>query len=343
MSNFSGDWQAWHDAREQRLRDPQGWLAITAVHWLSDEPERFADVPGEWAGDPDGATVTLVDDESLTTENAVLTKGVHHLGPLDGAGLTVTFDGAVAQVADRDGRVIVRPRHSDSPNLRAYAGTPCYPADPSWVVAARFVPYPEPTDDAVGEVVFDHDGTEHRLTAWSDDDASVDPVPRRDVRRDDVPGEPAAGHRGALDGWRGVDRLQPGPQHAVRVHRLRYLPAAPGGQHAAVRGRGRGEDPDATGVTRLVPLICERPARGGRTHLAKIGTEGTPTSLVSAQSTTWSGWLSDPAARNFASTSLISCTTSASSWPKARRYASRACRAIPSSSSVRWTVFMVQM
>ena len=122
-------------------------MAITAIHWLSDEPERFDDVPGEWTGDADGATVTLADDESLTTETAVLTKGVHRLGPLDGAGLTVTFDGAVAQVADRDGRVIVRPRHPDSPNLRTYAGTPCYPADPSWVVAARFVPYAEPTDD----------------------------------------------------------------------------------------------------------------------------------------------------------------------------------------------------
>ena len=170
MSDFSGEWQAWHDAREQRLRDPQGWMAITAIHWLSAEPERFDDVPGAWSGDAGGATVTLTDDESLVTATSELTKGVHHLGPLDGAGITVAFGDAVAQVADRDGNVIVRPRHPDSPHLRTYAGTPCYPADPSWVVTARFVPYAEPTDDAVGEVVFDHDGTEHTLIAWDGDD-----------------------------------------------------------------------------------------------------------------------------------------------------------------------------
>jgi uncharacterized protein (DUF1684 family) len=170
VSDFSGEWQAWHDAREQRLRDPQGWMAITAIHWLSAEPERFDDVPGAWSGDAGGATVTLTDDECLLTATSELTKGVHHLGPLDGAGITVAFGDAVAQVADREGNVIVRPRHPDSPHLRTYAGTPCYPADPSWVVTARFVPYAEPTDDAVGEVVLDHDGTEHTLVAWDGDD-----------------------------------------------------------------------------------------------------------------------------------------------------------------------------
>jgi uncharacterized protein len=170
MSDFSGEWQTWRDARERRLRDPRGWLAITAIHWLSDEPQRFDDVPGEWTGDVDGATVTLAANETLSTTRGALTKGVHHLGPLDDAGITVAFDDAVAQVADRDGQVIVRPRHADSPNLRTYAGTPCYPPDPSWVVTARFAPYDEPSDDAVGEVVFSRGGTEHRLVAWAEDD-----------------------------------------------------------------------------------------------------------------------------------------------------------------------------
>jgi uncharacterized protein (DUF1684 family) len=170
VTDFSGEWQAWHEARERRLRDPGGWMAITAIHWLSGVPERFDDVPGEWSGDVGGATVTLAADETLTTDKLTLTKGDHHLGPLDGLGITVAFGDAVAQVADRDGRVILRPRHGDSPNLRAYAGTPCYPPDASWVVTARFVPYAEPVDDAVGEVVLDRDGSEHRLVAWAADD-----------------------------------------------------------------------------------------------------------------------------------------------------------------------------
>lgn len=166
--DFVDAWQAWHDARETRLRDPRGWLAITAIHWLTERPERFDDVPGEWSGDERGAIVTLAEGEALTVEGSVLASGVHLLGPLDETGVAVTFGDAVAQVADRDGRPIVRPRHPDSPHLRAYRGTPCYPADPRWVLPGRFEPYPAPDGDAVGEVAFEYDGTEHRLVAWDD-------------------------------------------------------------------------------------------------------------------------------------------------------------------------------
>ena len=152
MSDFEDAWQAWRDAREARLRDPRGWLAITAIHWLTAEPQRFDDVPGEWRHDGDGPVV-------------VLPEGERRLGRVDEQGVTLAVGDAVAEVADRDGRVIVRPRHPDSPTLRAYDGTPCYPPDPRWVVPARH----EPT----GEVVFEHDGTEHRLVAWPEDDGCL--------------------------------------------------------------------------------------------------------------------------------------------------------------------------
>ncbi|GAA2145465.1 DUF1684 domain-containing protein [Nocardioides koreensis] len=173
MSDFLGELQAWRDAREERLRDPRGWLAITAIHWLTVTPQRFDDVPGEWCGDEHGATVTLGHGETLTAGSTVLAEGVHQLGPLDETGLTVAFGHAVAQVAERDGRFIVRPRHPDSPNLRAYGGTPYYPPDPGWRLPGRFEAYPEPEGEAVGEVAFEHDGTEHRLIAWGEDDGCL--------------------------------------------------------------------------------------------------------------------------------------------------------------------------
>jgi uncharacterized protein len=174
VGEFADGWQAWRDDREQRLRNPHGWLAITAIHWLTPTPQRFDDVPGEWSGAPLEATVRLRSGESLNQDGTVLTDGEHRLGPLDPVGLTLTFGDAVAQVADRDGQVIVRPRHPDSPNLRRYRGTPCYPADPGWVLPGRYAPYAEPDGDAVGEVVFDHDGGEHRLVAWfGGDDGSL--------------------------------------------------------------------------------------------------------------------------------------------------------------------------
>ena len=115
----------------------------------------------------------LGDGETLTSGSTVLTQGVHPLGPLDETGLTMTFGDAVAQVAARDGRSIVRPRHPDSPNLRGYRGTPCYPPDPAWNLPAHVEPYAEPDGEAVGEVVFEYGGAEHRLVAWGEDDGSL--------------------------------------------------------------------------------------------------------------------------------------------------------------------------
>lgn len=145
--SFEDDWRAWRESREQRLRDPHGWLAITAIHWLTEEPQTFDDVPGSWRQDADGP---VVDEQRL--------------GTVDEEGITLTFGDVQAQVADRDGRTIVRPRHPDSPNLRRYAGTPCYSPDPRWVVHAR---------QEGDEVVFEHDGAEHRLRAEVEDDGRL--------------------------------------------------------------------------------------------------------------------------------------------------------------------------
>ena len=181
MSEFSEAWQAWHDHREERLRSPRGWLGITAIHWLAAEPQRFDDVPGSWQYDEHGTTVALTDGESLTSEAGVLEAGVHVLGQLDDSGLTFGFGEAVAEVARRDSTAIVRPRHPDSPNLSAYGGTPCYPPHESWVVRGAFEPYAAPVSTpggaqdevAVGEVVFEYAGAEHRLVAWDEDDGSL--------------------------------------------------------------------------------------------------------------------------------------------------------------------------
>jgi uncharacterized protein len=177
VSDFLDAWQAWRAARDKRLRDSRGWLAITAIHWLTTTPQRFDDVPGAWSCDERGPAVTLRRGEVLTAGTTVLTEGSHELGHVDEVGLSVTFEDAAAEVADRDGSVIVRPRHPDSANLMAYRGTPCYPPDPAWVLPARFEPYPVPEEapdaEAVGEVVFEHAGSEHRLVAWGEDDGSL--------------------------------------------------------------------------------------------------------------------------------------------------------------------------
>ena len=259
LGEFTAAWQAWHRRQEARLADPHGFLAITSLNWLSDQPQRFPDAPGEWSAGPDGVIVDLAEGEELVIDGSSV-RGRHSFGVIpERGGVNAVWGDAVIEVARRGGNDIVRPRHPDNPLRTAFHGTPAYAPDPRWAVTARYVAFAEPRPTAVGSVV---DGLEHVYDAPGQVKFSVD---GRDLALTAFPGHepgsltvlftdatsgvttyaanrslqlPAAGlrrHRGA--------GLQPRDQPAVRLHRPRDLPAAPGREPPAGRGRGRGEDP----------------------------------------------------------------------------------------------------
>lgn len=181
--DYATDWQAWHDAREARLRDPHGFLAVTGLHWVTERPQRYRDVPGLWSQGPEGVVVALADDESLVLADRAL-HGRAVIGAVDVDGVTAAFGDSVVEVAERFGRVILRPRHPDSPTLGSYSGTPAYDPDPSWLITGRLEAYDpaRPVDvrtvveglgstmEALGEVVFAAEGRPQRLVAFSDEE-----------------------------------------------------------------------------------------------------------------------------------------------------------------------------
>ncbi|CAH0150435.1 hypothetical protein SRABI76_00778 [Microbacterium oxydans] len=158
QAEFDREWQEWHRAHEARRADPHGFLAVTGLHWLSGDPQRITGVPGWWTTGPGGPVVHLAGDERLSSNGQPL-SGRHEFGPIvERGGLTVAFDGGVAEVAKRGGHDIVRPRRPDHPYLAGYEGTPSYPADSRWRVPARFVEYVAPRPTEVGAAV---DGLTH--------------------------------------------------------------------------------------------------------------------------------------------------------------------------------------
>ncbi len=158
IAAFTEAWQAWHHDHETRRADPHGFLAITGLHWLSEEPARFPDAPGAWHTGPDGIVVELDEGESLEVDGATVT-GRHAFGVIpERGGVNAGYGDAVIEVARRAGNDIVRPRHPDSPVLAAYTGTSAYAPDPAWAVPARYTPYDAPVDTTVGSVV---EGLEH--------------------------------------------------------------------------------------------------------------------------------------------------------------------------------------
>ena len=61
QSTFEAEWDVWHRERERYFGDPLGWVSLTGLHWLTDERERVADLPGTWRADADAVYVEGVE------------------------------------------------------------------------------------------------------------------------------------------------------------------------------------------------------------------------------------------------------------------------------------------
>lgn len=157
--DFAEAWEAWHAAKDADLRAPHGFLAVTAVHWLTARRTPYDDAPGAWSSTDDGVVVDLADGESLTLGDGAVVTGRHCFGVIpERGGVEARAGEAVVEVAKRGGHDLIRPRNPQNPRRLAFSGTPAYAPDPAYVVAGRFTAYDEPVPTTVGSVV---DGLEH--------------------------------------------------------------------------------------------------------------------------------------------------------------------------------------
>ncbi len=180
--DFATRWAQWHRGHEERRARPHGFLAITGLHWLSEEPARFDDAPGAWSSDANGVRVVLDDGESLVMDGVRVSER-HDFGVVDERGIGATSGTRLIEVCRRDGQFMIRPRDPDHANRTGYTGTPTYPASVRWVAHGMFVPYDEPRPVSVGasvdglthvftssgEVEFELSGTALRLIAFDEE------------------------------------------------------------------------------------------------------------------------------------------------------------------------------
>ncbi|WP_409370807.1 DUF1684 domain-containing protein [Mycolicibacterium sediminis] len=167
-TDFAAEWAQWHEERERYYAEPLGWVAITGLHWLSEDFETIADLPGRWRADADAVYVEGI-------------EGTTRLEPVEGApGLLVEDGRRRIEVIRRTGSVALRVHDPESPQLAAFEGIPAYPPSERWRVEGRFTPYAEPSTvttgavveglehhhSAVGVVDFEVDGSTHRLVAF---------------------------------------------------------------------------------------------------------------------------------------------------------------------------------
>ena len=150
MTTTETEWAQWHTERERYFGDPLGWISITGLHWLTEDFESVADLPGRWRADADAVFVDGVD-------------GVERLEPAEGApGILVEDGERRIEVIRRTGSVALRVHDPKSPHLAAYHGIPTYPPSEKWLVRGTFTPYDKTTTVTTGAVV---EGLEHHHDA----------------------------------------------------------------------------------------------------------------------------------------------------------------------------------
>ncbi|OIH98806.1 hypothetical protein BIU92_12560 [Curtobacterium sp. MCBA15_003] len=143
-------WDAWREARRQRVTGPQGDLALVRTEWLPGGAE--PDLQAVLDGQPDTVVATAVHRRDLDT-------GAPEHG--------------------------YRLWDAQSPAIRSYVDTPVFPYDPSWRITAHFapaepgrtIPYEHLRDAAgatrdlvvPGDITATIDGQEYTLSAFDDD------------------------------------------------------------------------------------------------------------------------------------------------------------------------------
>jgi uncharacterized protein (DUF1684 family) len=159
---FETEWARWHHTREDELRDPLGFLGLTALHWLTDRPERLPDLPGTWWVTDEKVFITAQPADRLEYDGLGI-AGVQIVTPAEGApGLHVRQERRVLEVIRRTGRYAVRVYDPASPALLTFDGIPAYRPDPRWVVPGRFTPFAQQRTVVTGAVV---EGLEHHHSA----------------------------------------------------------------------------------------------------------------------------------------------------------------------------------
>ncbi|MFH8249616.1 DUF1684 domain-containing protein [Microbacterium sp. B2969] len=175
---FTTAWSEWRDANEARRRDPYGYLSYSAVYRLDSTPQRVVGIPGSWSIDADGPVVELGEGEHLVIDDRQ-TSGTVRFGAVAEREFrrAARFGDIVVELSQRGGVQLLRPIDPQYGLRDDYVETPAYAPDPTWLVRGEFVPFDRPRDteidaalsgithhhDAVGEVVFELGGLEHRL------------------------------------------------------------------------------------------------------------------------------------------------------------------------------------
>lgn len=190
----NADWKRevleWREARAEGLQEPDSWLSLIGLYWLSDGLNRVGTAPDNdivLAAGPEHMGRVVVDGGDVrfcraTGSGVRIDREERECSPMttdaEGEPTLVRAGSVTFHVIDREGNLGLRVKDSQADTRLDFAGLDYFELDPAWRVEARFEPFGEPRAIEVpdvtgivqklpspGRVVFERDGKTHALDA----------------------------------------------------------------------------------------------------------------------------------------------------------------------------------
>ncbi len=181
--------EEWHQTRIQRLTQPDSWLSLAGLYWLHEGENTFGsdaanDIRFPKKAPPfigvfvlrDGAVSVRINEDVSVTHDGEPVKEAPLKSDMSGEPTILRHGALLWYIIDRDGKMGVRLKDTESENIAAFKGIELFPVDPAWRFEARLDTSNAPDtlniptvlgtvsrEPCPGALVFEYRGDEYRL------------------------------------------------------------------------------------------------------------------------------------------------------------------------------------
>ncbi|MFH1851667.1 MAG: DUF1684 domain-containing protein [Candidatus Neomarinimicrobiota bacterium] len=166
--SYENEIKAWHQARIERLRQPDSWLTLAGLFWLAEGENSFGaaadndivfpagkapDYLGTFDLAGDSIQFKTADDVAVTSRGLKITGTIHLVSDADGEPTILEWGSLNWHIIKRGERYGVRLKDNRHPQLKAFKGIEMFPISADWRIAARLEPYDPPRQIAIPNVL----------------------------------------------------------------------------------------------------------------------------------------------------------------------------------------------
>ena len=199
-AEYAAAFEGWRAERDAGLRRADSWLTLVGLFWLEEGENTFGSSSDNDLVFPEakiaGRAGTFLLRDGVVSATAFEGVAVEHeghrveameLAPDTSGDPTVITAGSLSfYLIERSGRLGIRLKDSEAPELQEFSGLDYFPLDRKWAVQARFERFSEPRtvkipnvlggtfdEEVHGVIEFEVDGETYELTPTGDPSESL--------------------------------------------------------------------------------------------------------------------------------------------------------------------------